>query len=258
MLLSDKDFSQFVRDNFVASWEQVRPVPKVSIDFGNGKKLDRTLVGNTVLYVCLPDGQVVDAFPGVYLPKDLQPALEGALAMLREAAKSNPSLEGIRQFHQQTIATAFQKEALRISTSKAFVESPLLDALGKPARRRDYTNEEAQIPNRGDEFERYARRLDDASSRPMSPGKVREWILGNTKMTPEEIAQAIVKHDSETNIRYVRPAIHLLLRQKQMVGKQPGDLRNTIFKDLLHIDIDDPYLGLSDLLLPGTPPGRDG
>ena len=34
----------------------MRPAPKVTIDFGNGHTLERTLKGNTIFYVMRADG----------------------------------------------------------------------------------------------------------------------------------------------------------------------------------------------------------
>ena len=44
MLFSNPEISAFIRKNFVAAWESVRPVPVVSIDFGNGKTLDGDII----------------------------------------------------------------------------------------------------------------------------------------------------------------------------------------------------------------------
>src|SRR5260370_25733465 len=70
VLLSDPDVIRFVNENFIPCWQMVRPVPQITIEFGDGRKLKRTLGGNTVIEICLPDGRVVDAFPGLYTPED--------------------------------------------------------------------------------------------------------------------------------------------------------------------------------------------
>ena len=59
-----------LQDRYVLCWQSVRDVPKVTIDFGGGKVLERTLKGNTAFYLCRPDGRVVDILPGVYTPED--------------------------------------------------------------------------------------------------------------------------------------------------------------------------------------------
>src|SRR5437763_15826444 len=62
----------------------VRPVPQVTIDFGDGRKLKRTLGGNTVIEICLPDGRVVDAFPGLYTPEDFLSEAGQTLELVRK------------------------------------------------------------------------------------------------------------------------------------------------------------------------------
>jgi hypothetical protein len=64
-LYANGEISQALRDNYVLHWKSVRPVPRVTIDFGDGRKLERTLTGNSIHYILTPDGEVVDALPGL-------------------------------------------------------------------------------------------------------------------------------------------------------------------------------------------------
>jgi hypothetical protein len=67
-LYSNAKVSQFLRDNYVLHWQSVRPVPRVTIDFGDGRKLERTLTGNSAHYVLSADGTPLDVLPGLYSP----------------------------------------------------------------------------------------------------------------------------------------------------------------------------------------------
>jgi hypothetical protein len=67
-LYSNKEISDFLRTNFVLHWQSVRPVPRVTIDFGDGRKLERTLTGNSAHYVLASDGTPLDVLPGLYSP----------------------------------------------------------------------------------------------------------------------------------------------------------------------------------------------
>jgi hypothetical protein len=67
-LYSNAKVSQFLRDNYVLHWQSVRPVPRVTIDFGDGRKLERTLTGNSAHYVLAADGTPLDVLPGLYSP----------------------------------------------------------------------------------------------------------------------------------------------------------------------------------------------
>lgn len=68
-LYSNKEVAEMLRERFVLHWQTVRPVPIVTIDFGDGRKVVRTVTGNSVHYVLTADGQPLDAVPGLYGPQ---------------------------------------------------------------------------------------------------------------------------------------------------------------------------------------------
>jgi hypothetical protein len=68
ILYANRDISSYLRENFILHWKSERPVPKVTIDFGDGRKMVRTITGNSVHYVLAPNGRVLDALPGMYEP----------------------------------------------------------------------------------------------------------------------------------------------------------------------------------------------
>jgi hypothetical protein len=47
-LYAHEEIARPRRERFVLHWRSVRPVPRVTIDFGDGRKLDRTVTGNSV------------------------------------------------------------------------------------------------------------------------------------------------------------------------------------------------------------------
>jgi hypothetical protein len=71
-LYSNKQVSDFLRSNFVLHWQTVRPVPRVTIDFGDGRKLERTITGNSAHYALASDGTPLDVLPGLYSPLAFQ------------------------------------------------------------------------------------------------------------------------------------------------------------------------------------------
>jgi hypothetical protein len=80
VLYSNVAVSKALRERFILHWQSVRPAPRVTIDFGDGRKLERTITGNSIHYVLDADGHVIDALPGLYGPaaflKALAPAEE--------------------------------------------------------------------------------------------------------------------------------------------------------------------------------------
>lgn len=88
LLYANGDISKFLRENYILHWRSVRPVPKVTIDFGDGRKLERTITGNSIHYVLDADERVLDALPGLYAP-------ERFLTALQDAAYQNTELAGM-------------------------------------------------------------------------------------------------------------------------------------------------------------------
>jgi hypothetical protein len=67
-LYPNQRISELLRNNFVLHWRSVRPAPRVTIDFGDGRKMETTLTGNSIHYVLDSQGKVIDAIPGLYGP----------------------------------------------------------------------------------------------------------------------------------------------------------------------------------------------
>src|SRR6202008_4526475 len=78
VLYSNVAISSTLRNEFILHWQTVRPVPMITIDFGDGRKLQRTITGNSIHYVLDSDGQIIDALPGVYGPAAFERSLAAA------------------------------------------------------------------------------------------------------------------------------------------------------------------------------------
>ncbi|HVG32211.1 MAG TPA: hypothetical protein VM911_03995 [Pyrinomonadaceae bacterium] len=91
VLYANREVSDNLRERFILHWKSVRPAPRVTIDFGDGRKLERTLTGNSIHYILDTQGRVVDALPGLYGPK----------AFLRGLAQSE---EVVKQYAGKTEA----------------------------------------------------------------------------------------------------------------------------------------------------------
>ncbi len=66
MLFSDENVAREINEKFEPIWVSVRDVPTVTIDFGKGHKIMRTLHGNVATHVLTADGTIVDILPGLY------------------------------------------------------------------------------------------------------------------------------------------------------------------------------------------------
>ena len=111
ILYSNREVAAYLRANFVLHWQSVRPVPKITIDFGDGRVMTGTLTGNSIHYVLASDGSVIDAIPGLYSPAAFLTALQGGTPKAVMPAKS----------------AALTAAAL--TASKAVVETPALNRI---------------------------------------------------------------------------------------------------------------------------------
>lgn len=258
MLLSDEKVRKFLKEDVIPVWESVRPAPKITIDFGNGQVLERTLKGNTILWLCDSNGSAVDAFPGIYVPSDFLNEVRASLA----TAKSGDA-EGYSAWHKSRLGERLQVEG-RSTMAKAYVETPLLDAIGAlwhgddgPHTARTIGRIDMDLSKLPLDkvYESLSTRILDASDRPASPDKVRRDMaqsVARGKSTGEQLEKAIVKADSRQSLALFRPAVHLLLAL-QKTPATPAKLRDRVFREILHLDPSDPYLGLGSLAIPGTP-----
>jgi hypothetical protein len=130
-LYPDKDINELLRNQFVLHWESVRPAPRITVDFGDGRKLERTITGNSIHYVLAPDGEPIEAFPGLFGPKAFLGHLKNAAALSRQyaAAESEARPALLRAYHAERRGTALANWSADLSRVVP----------GQPAARTDYT-----------------------------------------------------------------------------------------------------------------------
>ena len=103
VLYANKTVADVLRERFVLHWKSVRPAPLVTIDYGDGRKLVRTLTGNSIHYILTPDGEVIDALPGLYGP---QAFLRGIV----EAETINKRVAGQNDETRATILDRYHRD----------------------------------------------------------------------------------------------------------------------------------------------------
>ena len=104
VLYPDPAVNTFLRDNFVLHWHSVRPVPTLSVDLGDGRRVERTITGNSVHYVLDAEGHVIDGIPGLVSANAFVSGLQQALG--RERGLATQGTEAIARQTWQTGLTA--------------------------------------------------------------------------------------------------------------------------------------------------------
>jgi hypothetical protein len=154
ILYPDPAIAKTLREKFVLHWSSERAVPRVTIDFGDGRTIERTVTGNSIHYVLDASGAPIDALPGLYAPSvfgveldrslELFASLRGADAQKRRDLIATYHIErnhqasedwqrlgpklafdvGAGVFLRGDALTAALSRAQRATMSKAFVEVP--------------------------------------------------------------------------------------------------------------------------------------
>jgi hypothetical protein len=117
-LYANQDLSRFLRERFVLYWSSERPVPRVTIDYGDGRTLERTTAGNSAHYVLDEDGHVLDVLPGLYAPAAFRKELDRSLALAALVRdKSNSERASLVAHHHRQQASAARRDWERLAGS---------------------------------------------------------------------------------------------------------------------------------------------
>ena len=117
VLYSNADVSKYLREHFILHWKSVRPAPRITIDFGDGRKLERTSTGNSIHYVLDSNGLLVDGLPGLYGPQAFMRELSKAEAIAKQASAHDTGLrwKAMRDYHSAQIQTIASDWAADVS-----------------------------------------------------------------------------------------------------------------------------------------------
>lgn len=240
-MFSSDTVAKAMADQFEPVWVSVRDVPVVTIDFGGGKTITRTLNGNVATYALNPDGTVLDILPGIYQPEEYVKQLQ-QLHWLHKfvsfANRANPKetvADRLAAYHkQQADLLSDGKEPgkfefnMMAAISKARIENPVKFVIaGHPNAKEDKAADPAQIF-----VQMYAQAVRQERAESKAAETLRGW---------KEMAE-----DTKLNETAHRKAIHGHLAKAGSV--QPKDVTKWLYKEVLHADLDDPYLGLGEVL----------
>ena len=100
-LYANAKIAHTLHDQFVLHWSSERPVPKVTVDFGDGRKICTTVTGNSAHYLLAADGTPLDVLPGLYSPDAFLAQLGEMHAFADRFAKANPTSRAflLRKYH---------------------------------------------------------------------------------------------------------------------------------------------------------------
>ncbi|MBI3270920.1 MAG: hypothetical protein HYZ53_18100 [Planctomycetes bacterium] len=226
MLFSDRRIVQALKSSFVCAWQSVAPVPKVTIDFGNGRQVSRTVNGNIAFYFCTPSGQVVHVVPGILTPEAFLEQMRIGLLLARGTGYAGVEYV-VKSYHSVALEGAVEvNKAPGPPIAKAAVERSVHLAFrrkGDPA---------APAPVDPSDW------TDNPAFRDGGAGFRESSTAFNH--SPEE--RSLLEADTALNLRDLMPKVHAMLLETPVTT--PRDLCKRLYREVLHCDLDDPYLGL--------------
>ena len=236
-----------LRETFVLHWESVRAVPKVRIDFGDGRILERTLTGNSIHYVLDSKGRPVDGIPGMH-------GANGFLAQLERARRMAIAVDGLDDAARTKALASLhgnRREAVHQEWKKELrfrgVQGPL------------DSHESLQKATTPELWQSLANDvLNDARLDPNARGAVsttfpRAWDAGQIAVTKSAVENPLLRQfevlerslalDGLKNEWALHPILHAWFERQEVTDTK--SLNERVYGALFLMPLDDPWLGLS-------------
>lgn len=240
-LYANTRVAALLREKFVLVWVSERPVPVMTVDYGDGRVLKRTVTGNSAHYVLNADGRVVDVIPGLMDPITFE-RLVGAAGRAAMGVTEIDRFEKPRGSEQRRpmgygrvtkggVAQApTAEQAERLTASKGGVETPMVRAFG--GRRVEEKASPALV--------RAPRSLDERSVELMR----REYpSLGEEKLREMVTAfEGRIAMDTAINVESLRPVALSWLAESPLPEVEAFNER--VYRELFLTPRNDPWLGL--------------
>jgi hypothetical protein len=249
VLYADPVIAALLRDHFVLHWKEVRPVPKVTIDFGDGRRMTRTLTGNSAHYVLDSDGRPLDALPGLFSPRAFAAALEDDARLAAQLAAAPSTRDAtLVAWHAHQLSTLVDgwTRLLRARGITVPVRLP-----SEP----QYALASLNETSRGAGYERLAT---TAELSPALQARIEQRLPAAWKANDQAPTKAILEspvlravrdigetvgRDSIENELYNRGRVHTWFTQREVVD-EPVALDYRVYSELFLSPLDDPWYGL--------------
>ncbi|HJL15178.1 MAG TPA: hypothetical protein RMH99_05955 [Sandaracinaceae bacterium LLY-WYZ-13_1] len=267
VLYSNPRVAARLRDAFVLHWSSERPAPRITIDMGDGRRIVRTITGNSVHYVLDAAGRPVDTLVGLYSPVGFTRALDEAL----EARDACPgaNAECLARVHAEQLGAQRQRwarrrerdpalptwgEAIRslpgapsdeapsaraampLTVGKARIETPalgLLDRLPVPTR------------TPAVDWHRVGVLADGAEPLPARTRALLRLKTGRDDVdaTARRLAEVALADGARNEVLF-RRRIHRWFARQRPHTRDRASLNRRVYAELLLTPADDPWLGL--------------
>lgn len=129
ILYSNAEIAKTLRENYILHWKSVRPAPRITIDFGDGRKIERTITGNSIHYILDENGAILDALPGLYSPQEFAKYLNLTKNLHQSVQKRPNYLREFQAMRRSQLLNKWKSDLQRIGVKMP--ESQLPETSGK-------------------------------------------------------------------------------------------------------------------------------
>lgn len=260
LLYSDESIAGILRDEYVLYWHSVRPVPRVTIDLGDGRVIRQTITGNSAHYLLAENGEVLDALPGLHSPSAFREQLERWLELyrsfdgnhdvLRRYHEDRADVLGARAFQlgvvsidlEPPVARLTAEQAAVLATTKSLVETPMLRQLDAGAALR--IEPKLRWLEIGEE------QMNDVDFSAASIALIRQKQFGNRVPQRGELESLLdnLRRTVATDTAFNELDLHLRIHG-WFANDEVRDLEalnERIYRELFLTPSDDPWMGLKE------------
>jgi hypothetical protein len=145
LLYADPELAGWLKANFVLHWSSERPVPRVAIDFGDGRVVERTITGNSAHFVLDARGRTLDVIPGLWSATNFQAVLADSLVLHDQLMRTRTERQWwtmLATHHQ----TALARAAAQLADELRFVRGEPQDLAAVQAWLSDDPEAAARVP----------------------------------------------------------------------------------------------------------------
>ena len=257
MLFSQPELAAYMGESFECAWESIRDVPRVTIDLGEGRVVERTAGGNVMTWFCLPDGRAFDAQPGLLDETGYRLALEGAITWSRALRLDSDTLsedERVERAHAYLVHDSNSRSWASWLAQTALVGSTQPGLVASPPFRLAALGELEAIPSFGTPgppgfagaASKTVMELPLFAPAIRGTGNTLGPVVQQPGLPPETTLQAETRWARET----LRPRAHGYLSLDPL--PDPRKVSADMYRLVMDIDVSDPWLGLRPFVL-----GRD-
>jgi len=135
-IYANPQIATVLKDRFILHWQSVRPAPRITIDFGNGRRIERTITGNSLHYLLDLEGRPLEVLPGLCGPGPFLRWLKesyGLFTRLQAAASPRQRAWKLRRHHAiafNHLVTSWQRDMAAIGAADG--TPPLAEVVVRP------------------------------------------------------------------------------------------------------------------------------